>query len=175
MIQNIPMLCGLKATYSMEESKKNKSKTSEKTETKEKKISPRIRDAKGRMTFAPGFSGNPAGRPKGSTDFKAKMFKAMEKIAEMNGDKITVDEIEQQILLVGYKKAKEGDYQFYRDLFDRLYGKPQQSIDHTSKGEKLGSNEITSEDQELVTEFHEKLKKRMIERSMDKAKEDGEV
>lgn len=76
-------------------------------------------------TFPPGVSGNPNGRPKGSEDFKTKWLRAIEKIAKQN--ELTPDDIEQQILLVGYKKAKEGDYSFYKDILDRIYGKPVQT------------------------------------------------
>lgn len=69
---------------------------------------------------------NPNGRPTGTENFSTKWRKAIEKIASQND--MDVDEIEQQLLLVGYKKAKEGDYRFYQDIFDRVYGKPNQTI-----------------------------------------------
>lgn len=78
---------------------------------------------------------NPNGRPKGSEDFKTKFYKVIDKLAKQND--LTPDEIEEQLLLVGYKKAKDGDYSFYRDLMDRIHGKPQQSIDHTTNGKEL--------------------------------------
>lgn len=87
-------------------------------------------------TLKKGVVLNPFGRPKGSEDFKTKWFRAIEKIADQNN--MTADEIEQQLLLVGYKKAKEGDYQFYRDVFDRIYGKPVQKQELTgADGEPL--------------------------------------
>lgn len=101
-------------------------------------IEQEIRDEAGR--FLPGVSGNPDGRPKGAENFATKWKKAIEKIADANNT--DPDDIERQLLLVGYKKAKDGDYQFYRDIFDRVYGKPQQSIDHTTGGEKI-QNSIT--------------------------------
>lgn len=70
---------------------------------------------------------NTAGRPQGSLDFKTKFYKVIDKLAKQNN--ITPEEVEEQLLLVGYKKAKDGDYSFYRDLHDRLYGKAPQTID----------------------------------------------
>ena len=95
------------------------------------KITEEYRDESGK--FLPGNPGG--GRPKNSENFATKWFKAIEKIADANG--ITADEIEQQLLLVGYKKAKEGDYQFYRDVFDRVYGKPQQHLDMSTLGKQF--------------------------------------
>lgn len=67
---------------------------------------------------------NPNGRGKGTPNFSTKFFKAIDKIAQQND--MTSEEIEEQLLLVGYKKAKDGDYRFYQDIFDRVYGKPKQ-------------------------------------------------
>lgn len=69
---------------------------------------------------------NTAGRPQGSLDFKTKFYKVIDKLAKQNG--ITAEEVEEQLLLVGYKKAKDGDYSFYRDLMDRIHGKAEQTL-----------------------------------------------
>lgn len=95
-----------------------------------------IRDEKGR--FVKGVSGNPEGKPKGTTSFKTDWENFIKKVAKSNG--MSEIEINEQLLAVGFKKAKEGDYNFYRDIHDRVYGKPQQSIDHTTKGEKIGNS-----------------------------------
>lgn len=79
---------------------------------------------------------NREGRPPGAESFATKWRKAVEKIAEMNNT--TADDIEQQLLLVGYKKAKDGDYRFWGDVHDRVYGKPLQKNEHTgANGEPL--------------------------------------
>lgn len=80
-----------------------------------------IRDDKGRLVkgTAPG-----PGRPKGSENFATKWSKMVDRIASQNN--MTADEIDEQLLLVGYKKAKDGDYSFYRDAMDRIHGKPVQ-------------------------------------------------
>lgn len=71
--------------------------------------------------------GNPGGgRPSGSLDFKTKWRIFVDKVAKQNN--MTPNEIDEQLLAVGFKKAKEGDYNFYRDIHDRIYGKPNLTI-----------------------------------------------
>lgn len=99
--------------------------------------------------------GNPGGgRPPGSLDFKTKFYRMIDKIAKQN--QIDREEVEEQILLVGYKRAKEGDYNFYRDMLDRLHGRPTQPIDATTGGEKIN---VSDDAAKLAKEYEEKLKK----------------
>lgn len=77
-------------------------------------------------TFLKGISGNPAGKPKGTLSFATKWERMVEKIAMQNN--LTSEEIDEQLLLVGYKKAKDGDYSFYRDAMDRIHGKAEQFL-----------------------------------------------
>ncbi len=78
---------------------------------------------------------NPNGRPKGSESFATKWYRMVEKIADSNN--ITPDQVEEELLKVGYKRAKDGDYSFYRDAMDRIHGKPLQKTDLTSGGQPL--------------------------------------
>ncbi len=100
---------------------------------------------------------NLAGRPEGTLNFATKWKKFIEKVAETN--EMSPDETEQQLLAVAFKKAKDGDYNFYRDTFDRVYGRAMQPTDITSGGKPLNievsekikdkyddSNESTSTD-----------------------------
>tara|TARA_Y100000034_G_C6896017_1_gene413104 strand:- start:2325 stop:2714 length:390 start_codon:yes stop_codon:yes gene_type:complete len=75
--------------------------------------------------FLPGHSGNLNGRPLGSENFKTKLYKAIEKLAKDSKVEISVEDLEISIIEVGLKKAKEGDYKFWSDIFDRIYGKPE--------------------------------------------------
>ncbi len=86
-------------------------------------------------TFQKGVSGNPAGKPKGTESFATKWYRMVEKIADSNH--ITPDQVEEELLKVGYKRAKDGDYSFYRDVMDRIHGKPEQKTDITSGGQPL--------------------------------------
>jgi hypothetical protein len=76
-------------------------------------------------TFA---KGNP-GRPKGTLNFATKFRKFVEKVAEQN--EMKPEEVDEQLLMIGFNRAKSGDYQFWRDIHDRVYGKPLMSIEHT--------------------------------------------
>lgn len=67
------------------------------------------------------------GRTAGSLDFKTKWNIFIDKVAKQNN--MTPNEIDEQLLAVGFKKAKEGDYAFYRDIHDRVYGKPIQTTE----------------------------------------------
>lgn len=97
-------------------------------------------------TFPKGVSGNPAGKPKGTESFATKFYRVIDKLAKQND--LTPDEIEEQLILVGYKKAKDGDYNFYRDLHDRVHGRAPQTINvdadiHTDDG-------LTKEEKEAL-------------------------
>lgn len=80
--------------------------------------------------------GNPGGgRPKGSQSFSTLYKKAIAKIAESKG--ITPEDFEVQLVQQAITKGFNGDRSFYADTMDRVHGRAQQSIDHTSDGEKL--------------------------------------
>lgn len=76
---------------------------------------------------------NPNGRPVGALSFATKWDRFIEKVAEQND--MTPEEIDEQLFAVGFKKAKEGDFQFYKDLHDRKYGKAVQPMDHKVLGD----------------------------------------
>ncbi len=102
-----------------------------------------IRDDKGRLV-----KGTPPGpgRPKGSENFATKWERMVKKIADQNN--LTPDEIDEQLLLVGYKKAKDGDYSFYRDAMDRIHGKAPQVVDF--KGDITVNDGLTTEQKEAL-------------------------
>ena len=103
--------------------------------------------------FKPGVSGNPKGRPKGSTGFATKFRQAIEKLAESND--ISANELELQIVQMGIKKAREGDYSFYKDTFDRVYGKPTQKTELTGKdGDALRIETVTEEDMKEIMSIY---------------------
>jgi hypothetical protein len=83
--------------------------------------------------FKKGQSGNPAGRPKGTENFSTKFRRFIEKVADQND--ITPEEVEQQLLAVGYKNAKDGNYKFWKDLHDRVYGQATKVVEIDGKFE----------------------------------------
>ena len=85
--------------------------------------------------FMPGVSGNPAGKPKGLKSFNTLFKQAIEKIAKT--ENIKECDIEIDLIIEAIAKAKGGNFQFYKDIFDRNYGKAKDSLDVTSGGEKI--------------------------------------
>jgi len=118
----------------------------EKTEKKQK----RGRGAPKEYLFKPGQSGNPAGRPVGTKNFNTIFNEAIKKIAKTQD--IDPKSIEIDLIIKGISEARGGNYQFWRDIFDRNYGKPQQKLDLTTKGDKLNEKLITDEQYKRLIE-----------------------
>jgi len=97
------------------------------------------RDEKGRIL--PGqVSLNPLGKPAGTEDFKTKWFKFIEKVAAQNN--ITPDEVDEQLLAVAFKQAKDANYPFWKDIHDRVHGKAEDKIKLDANVEVDASPEI---------------------------------
>ena len=80
-----------------------------------------------------GESGNPAGRPKGARNYKTLFREAYVAIAKdlrlgKNPDVLLVE-----ILKRGIKEALKGNYQFYKDVMDRMFGKPKERIEEETR------------------------------------------
>jgi hypothetical protein len=86
--------------------------------------------------FKKGESGNPAGRPKGSRNYKTLFREAYVAIAKDLRLGKDPDALLVEILKRGIKEALKGNYPFYKDIMDRLYGKPKQTIE-TEEEKKL--------------------------------------
>lgn len=116
-------------------------------------------------TWKPGQSGNPAGRPVGSKNFTTKVREALEKIAD--GKDYTYEEAFIKSIL---KKAIiDGDTTIQRLIWNYLDGLPSQSVDVTSKGEKLGGNNydlLSEEDKIAIQELHARLKTNIANRNL---------
>lgn len=87
--------------------------------------------------YPKGVSGNPAGRPKGSRNFTTDFEEAIKGIKDKEtGEQLTME----KIVKIGITKMLKGDAKFeglYKDLLDRYYGKPVQTTDITTQGEKI--------------------------------------
>ncbi len=68
-----------------------------------------------------------AGRPAGANDFVTDFNEAVEEIAKENG--MTRSEARKLLLKVAFKQAKDGNYSFYKDIHDRIYGQPKNTND----------------------------------------------
>ena len=71
--------------------------------------------------FPKGVSGNPAGRPLGSKNFSTDFDEVVEEIAKVNS--ISQSDARKILLKKAYFEAKEGNFNFYKDIIDRYYGK----------------------------------------------------
>lgn len=82
-----------------------------------------IRDKNGRVIKG---TPNPNGRPLGQRNFSTIYREALQKLADLN--EITLEELEDSIAGVAIKKARAGDFRFWKELHDRLYGTATQRI-----------------------------------------------
>lgn len=105
------------------------------------------------------------GRPKGQRNYKTIYREALQKIAKKLGK--DADEFETEIVMTAITKARKGDLGFYKDLLDRLHGKPQQSVKHTgSKDDPIHINTNKKFYQQLNVLVKNKLREQ-IEESYD--------
>jgi len=66
------------------------------------------------------------GRPLGQRNYATIYREALLNIARVEGK--TLEEIETMIEQVGLEKAMKGDFAFWKDVRDRIHGKPVQPI-----------------------------------------------
>src|SRR3990167_5159425 len=74
----------------------------------------------------PGETRNPNGRPKGTRNYSTISREAIRKIAESQS--LTPEEFEQLLIQSGINQALKGDYRYYKDHFDRTFGKAPQPL-----------------------------------------------
>ena len=91
-----------------------------------KKISKEKSLANLKPPWKEGQSGNPKGRPKGSKNFDTLFEEAIKKIAKEK--KLVVDDPEIEMVVNAVSQALKGNYSFFRDLMDRMYGRPKETI-----------------------------------------------
>ena len=71
--------------------------------------------------FLPNNNANPAGRPVGTRNFQTDFDEVVEEIAKANN--ITNSEARKILIKKAYSEAKDGNFQYYKDLVERVYGK----------------------------------------------------
>lgn len=125
----------------------NASKEAPKPDLIGKKLDEPERNPDGTLK-AGGPSLNPNGRPKGSLAFKTAIEKWADKEAAVlpDGSKVTRMELITKKLV---ELAESGNVKAIEMIADRIDGKPKQSIDMTSLGERMG---IDPAKQSLVNE-----------------------
>lgn len=77
--------------------------------------------------FVKGVSGNPEGKPEGTVGFKTMFDQTLKEIAKLN--KIKEPEAFQILFKQAYLQAKQGNFNYFKDIMDRYYGKPVQSLE----------------------------------------------
>jgi len=88
-------------------------------------------------------AGHPLGKPNFGTDFDD----VVEEIAKANN--ITTSEARKVLLKKAYAEARNGNFPYSKDIFDRYYGKPQERVDLTSGGERLSLDKIAVSIEEI--------------------------
>lgn len=78
---------------------------------------------------------NPEGRPLGSKNFNTLMDETVKEIAKLNN--ISISEAWKILVKRAYSEGKDGNYQFYKDIMDRYYGKAVENMDITSGGNTI--------------------------------------
>lgn len=86
------------------------------------------------MVFKPWQSWNPKGKPPWTRSVETLFRDAIEKIAKDNPE---VKDVERELIITLLAKAKKWDMRALEMYLDRLYGKPKQSTDITSKWDKI--------------------------------------
>jgi hypothetical protein len=71
--------------------------------------------------YPKGVSGNPNGRPKGTLNFSTVFEKALGKLSKSKDGDIT--DLEEKLVLAGFKRAMAGDYRYWNSIMDRRFGK----------------------------------------------------
>jgi hypothetical protein len=85
--------------------------------------------------FVKGQSGNPNGRPKGLKNFETVFTNALFMLAEQNDQ--DAEQMFLEVVANGIKQAREGNFKYYTDLMNRLYGKALQPMDLTTNGDSI--------------------------------------
>mgnify|MGYP001617724735 CR=1 FL=1 len=116
----------------------NQSKSPEKTEKKQD------------TRFKKGQSGNPAGRPLGSKNFETDFLSAVADIAEVN--KISREEAMKILLKKAFSEAKEGNFPFWKDIHDRIYGKAIERHELTGK-DGVDLFKLNKEEQDKINQL----------------------
>lgn len=85
------------------------------------------------------------GRPTGAEGFKTMFMRAIEKVAKDTGGK--AEDQEMQIIARGVLEARKGNFPFYKDMLDRVYGKAPQTIDLNAT---INKEELTDQEKDML-------------------------
>jgi DNA polymerase III sliding clamp (beta) subunit (PCNA family) len=92
------------------------------------------------------------GRPKGTRSFKTIFIEAAKAVAESLKLGKEPDKIQIEIVKRGIAQALKGNYSFYKDILDRLYGQAKQIVETEEKKILVLTDEEDEEKNEEVKE-----------------------
>lgn len=104
-------------------------------------------DTSNLQPYEPGQSGNPSGRPKGIRDRRTiykKWLEAQEKITNpITGEEETLEQ--QDVIALGLiRQARKGNVNAAQELFDAVYGKTPDKLEHSGpKGKPIQFNRVS--------------------------------
>ena len=111
-------------------------------------------------------SPNPEGRPVGSKNFETDFDEAVAEIAKENN--MTRSEARKLHLKVAFKQAKDGNYSFYKDIHDRIYGQARNTSDiKLSIGERAANKDL-----DKLLDYAENEKNNSLPEDKDDVQED---
>ncbi len=79
-------------------------------------------------------------KKKGDVAYKTIFLQALKTLKDKNGKNITIHDVVKSGILPMLSHIQKGDPRFhsqYKDVLDRLFGKPTEHIDHTTGGDKF--------------------------------------
>lgn len=85
-------------------------------------------------TFKEGHS-KLGGKQSGTRDFATDFDEVVKDIAKENN--LTVSDVRKVLLKQAYKQAKDGNYSFYKDIHDRVYGQAVRKNEISGKNGEL--------------------------------------
>lgn len=74
-------------------------------------------------------------KPKGARSWNTVFEEAIRKIAKEK--KLKIDDPEVEMVVTAVTRALKGNYNYFKDIMDRRYGKPKEPIEIESKLEKI--------------------------------------
>lgn len=92
----------------------------------------------GRGNLPSEFIGRPGpGRPRGKRNFETDFKLACEEVAKALRLGEKPDEVQVRLIVTGIKRGLLGNYSFWQDIMNRVYGRPKESLDLTSGGKPI--------------------------------------
>jgi len=79
-------------------------------------------------------------KKKGDVAYKTVFLQALKTLKDKNGKKITIHDVVKSGILPMLSHIQKGDPRFhsqYKDILDRIFGKPTEHVDHTTGGDKF--------------------------------------